>query len=143
MAGYPYVVWQRIRLAIIVGLLLSVSVAVTAAQAQQLSMGVSIDEVTLEAGAVVVTGSVTCSAPTRHTDVYVDVRQPVGRLKSVSGGAYESLGPCEGELPFSLFVAPWSGAFKPGTAFISADVSSCIKGACDGATSSVVIKLKK
>jgi hypothetical protein len=143
MAGYPCVVWQRTGLAIIVGLLLSLSVAVPAAQAQQLSMGVSIDEVTLEEGAVVVTGSITCSAPTPSTSVSVDVRQPVGRFKSVAGNEYQSLDRCEGELPFSLLVAPSSGVFKSGTVFISADVWSCIKGECDGTTSSVVLKLTK
>jgi hypothetical protein len=135
--------WQRTGLAILVGLLLSVRLAVPAAQAQQFTVELSLDEITLDQGAVVVTGIVTCSTPTRYTDIYVDVRQPVGRFKSVTGGAYASLGPCEGELPFSLWIVPWSGAFKSGTAFISADVSSCIKGACDGDTSSVVVKLKK
>jgi hypothetical protein len=50
MTAYPPTALQRTGLAIIIGLLLSVSLAVPAAQAQQLIVQVSIDEVIFEEG---------------------------------------------------------------------------------------------
>jgi hypothetical protein len=134
---------RRAVRASIIGLLLSVSLGVPAAQAQQLSVEVSIAEVTFEEGLVMVTGTVTCSEPTNFTDVSVEVRQPVGRFKSVVGGVGESLGPCTGELPFDLSIAPFSGSFKQGAAFVFANASGCTEFACDGDSATETVNLKK
>jgi hypothetical protein len=86
MTAYPPTALSHIGFTIIVGLLLSVSLAVPAAQAQQLIMQVSIDEATSEEGLVMVTGTVTCSDPSDFTHVCATVRQSVGRFRSIQGG---------------------------------------------------------
>jgi hypothetical protein len=143
MIAYPPTALSRIGFTIIVGLLLSVSLAVPAAQAQQLIMQVSIDEATSEEGLVMVTGTVTCSDPTDFTDVSVFVRQPVGRFRSIQGGRGDSLGPCVDELSFTLAVAPDSGRFKQGNAFVFADTFACNEFSCDGDSTVEVVRLTK
>ena len=63
-------------LAVVIGLLLSLGMTVPAAQAQ-LNMQISIDEVTFDQGAILVSGIVTCSEPTGFTNIGVQVRQPI------------------------------------------------------------------
>jgi hypothetical protein len=131
---------------LIIGLLLSVSLAVPTAQAQQLTLAVSVEETIFETGAVLVTGTVTCSEPTVFTDAFADVRQPVGRFKTIRGFAGEPLGPCEEESPFELLVLPESGSFKPGTAFLFVSTSGCLDAEatiCDSDSTSLVVKLRK
>jgi hypothetical protein len=133
---------QRTMLALAIGLLLSLGVAVPAAQAQ-LVLQVSIEEATFEQGAIVVTGTVTCSEPTGFTDLSVEVRQPVGRFKSISGFRSDSLGPCPGELPFSLLVAPFSGKFKTGTAFVFANTFGCSEFTCASDSTDAIVDVSK
>ena len=131
---------------IILGLLLSVNVVVPTARAQEFfTVEVSIEEATLEQGAVLVTGTVTCSEPTAFTDVSVEVRQPIGRFRSISGSAGDSLGPCTDELSFSLLVAPGSGSFKQGTVFIFANAFACDVefNFCDGDAASLAVRARK
>jgi hypothetical protein len=126
MRWYPPSPSCRAMRVIILGLLLSVNVVVPTARAQEFfTVEVSIEEATFEQGAVLVTGTVTCSEPTAFTDVSVEVRQPIGRFRSISGSTFDSLGPCTDELPFSLLVLPDSGKFKQGTAFIRASAFAC------------------
>jgi hypothetical protein len=107
-------------------LLLSLSVIMPAAHAQEMfTIEVSIETVTLNLGAVTVTGTITCSDPTFVTNVFVEVRQPVHRLFSIRGSRGEALGPCEDSLPYSLFVAPDRGFFTPDIAFIFATADAC------------------
>jgi hypothetical protein len=109
----------------IIGLLLSMSVAVPITQAQQLMMEVRIDEATFDLGLAVVAGTVTCSDPTNYTTLNVTVRQPVGRFESLEGRVFEALGPCEDELSFSVSVVPDSGRFTPGIVYITAETFAC------------------
>jgi len=143
MTAYLPTALQRTGFAVIVGLLLSVSLAISTAQAQQLVMQIDIDGATFEQGLVMVTGTVTCSDPTDFTDVSVTVRQPVGRFRSIEGFASDSLGPCVEQLSFSLPVAPGSGRFKQGDAFVFADTFACNEVSCDGDNTVEVVKLTK
>ena len=140
----PSPLWRALR-AIIIGLLLSVSMIVSTTRAQQLTMEISIEEATLVQGAILVAGTVTCSEPTAFTDVSVEVRQPVGRFKSIRGFASDSLGPCTDELPFELLVAPDSGSFKSGTAFVFASTFACDVNFnfCDGDADSGVFTVRR
>jgi hypothetical protein len=145
MRWYPPSSSRRAMRAIIISLLLSVSMAVPTTRAQQFFVEISIEDTTFEQGAVLVTGTVTCSEPTAFTNVSVEVRQPVGRFRSVSGGAFDSLGPCTDELPFSLLVAPGSGRFKQGTAFVFANTDACTVDFtfCDNDATAAVVTLRR
>jgi hypothetical protein len=134
---------QQTMLILATGLLLSLGVSIPAAHAQQLVMEIDIDEAIFNQGAVEVTGTVTCSEPTQFTDIFVAVRQPIGRFRSIAGGTFESLGPCIDQLPFSVLVAPDSGQFKRGTAFVFAETGACTEVTCDNDLTSRVVTLKR
>jgi hypothetical protein len=145
MTGQPsFTTAQRTMLVLVIGLLLSLGVAIPAAQAQ-LNMQISIEEVTFDQGAIVVEGIVTCSEATDFTDISVHVAQPTGQKKSQVGDAGDSPGPCPGPqgIPFSVLVAPGGGRFKPGTVFVSASTFACNCCFCDGDSDNLVTTVSK
>jgi hypothetical protein len=135
---------QRTLLALVIGLLLSLGIAVPAAQAQ-LSLQVTIEDATFDRGAILVSGTVTCSEPTGFTNVSVEVRQPVGRFRSIVGSRFDELGPCADQLAFSLLVAPFSGKFKTGTAFVFANTDGCTPdfSSCDSDSTDLIVDVSK
>jgi len=125
--------------ALVVGILLmGLCVGVTGARAQTIVVAVEITSATVNtAGVVTVSGVVTCTADVPGgVGINVEVVQPVGRTKSVSGSTFNGvpLGPCgpstQEEQPFSVQVFPTGffegvftgGRFGPGTAFVFTDV---------------------
>jgi hypothetical protein len=135
---------QKTLLALVIGLLLSLGMTVPAAQAQ-LSLQIDIEDATFDQGAILVTGTVTCSEPTDFTDISVRVRQPIGQRKSQEGDRFDSPGPCPGPqgLSFSILVAPFSGRYKGGTAYVFADTFGCNPNFCDGDADSQVFAIRK
>jgi hypothetical protein len=146
MSGQTSSASRSTILALGIGLLLSLGVAIPAAQAQ-LNVQIEIEEAIFVQGAILVTGTVTCSEPTGFTNVGVEVRQPIGSKKSQRGFTFDSPGPCPGPegLPFEILVAPDAGRFKAGTVFVFASADACTPdfSSCDNDADAEVIDVSK
>jgi hypothetical protein len=120
--------WRR-GLAILACVGLSGTLLLPAARGQEtLTVHVSLTSASLDQfGVVTVSGTLTCSAPAGEAWVIVDVRQPVGRLRSIYGNVYDyELGTCDvTPQPFEVEVVPVSGKFAPGTAYVTVAAGAC------------------
>ena len=77
-----------------------------------------------------VRGAVTCTGA-ESVEVFVDVRQKVGRLYTVSASGAKELD-CGGRVSFSLRLRNFEGRLGPGDAEVEATAFTCNEEACFG-----------
>lgn len=86
-----------------------------------------------------VRGAVTCTGA-ESVVVFVDVRQTVGRLHTVSAGGEKELN-CNGRVNFSLKLRNFEGRLGPGDANVEAFAIACNRNVCFGDDFSRVMRI--
>jgi hypothetical protein len=98
-------------------------------------------KVNASTGVATVSGTATC-ANTQWASVSVDLRQPVGRLTTVSGYGYTNL-TCDGTThKWAVEVQPYSGRFAGGKATAGAYADACGRLECVNDTDQRAITLR-
>jgi hypothetical protein len=95
-------------------------------------------------GITTISGTVDCtsSAGGAYVDIEISIRQPVGRIITVTGSGYAFV-ECGTSVPFSATIVPTSGIFKPGTITASMWAYVCDDFGCASDEAVVAMKIKK
>ena len=103
---------------------------------------------TLDRGAANISGTLTCSPLWTSLPAVVDANpyltQPVGRLRSVSGGGSIrlSLDSCANPVAWQALVIPFSGKFAAGIAYVQVQAFGCDEAFnCDQGQTTAIVKL--
>jgi hypothetical protein len=109
-----------------------------------LAVKVESGKVNPKTGIVTLSGTVDCtsSSPEYGVEVDLSVKQPVGRVLTVTGEAYTYV-ECGSSVPFSAVIVPSSGLFKPGTVTVSMWAYTCDNFGCADVNDVFSLKIKK